>query len=750
MPTYSQANHPIEITTPLGADVLLLTGFRGEEGISRLFRFEAELLADVKKEIAFEKLLGQKITIRLSLANNKPRYFSGVCNRFSQGEADQVFCSYRMEIVPQLWLLTHTAQCRIFQQQSVPDILKVVFKGLDPNVTYQLSGQYPPRNYCVQYRESDFDFACRLMEEEGIFYFFTHSADGHKLVIADSPQGHPDLAPASKLTFQRAVQDTWIEDRVLTWQKRQELLTGQYTLWDHSFELPGKNLQAKGTITNNLTVGKPTHQLQAGRAEGREVYDYPGAYAVRFDGVSSGGGDQAAEVQKIFKDNDRTVAVRQQQQAALGVAIDGTSTCRQLTSGYKFTLEKHGHGDGGYVLTSVTHEVIVPVDYRSGAGKQFRYKNAFTALPLALPFRPQRATPRPFVQGTQTATVVGPAGQEIFTDKYGRVKVQFNWDRDGKRDAKSSCWVRVAQMVAGKRWGASFWPRIGQEVVVAFLEGNPDAPIIVGSVYNAEQMPPYLGDGLDSKHAKDNKVSGVKSNSTPDGQGFNEWRFDDTKDKEQFFLHAQRNLDVTVNNDAMASVIGNSHRIVGNKDKKTGDRYELVYRDQHVNIKRHQVEQVEGNLQLTIGKGDAQDGGNVDLVIDKTARTSIGQECHVTIGTDRNEKVGGNQSLDVASNQNEKVGQAHALEAGQSIYLKGGMTVVIEAGTQLTLKVGGNFVTIDATGVSIVGTMVNINSGGSAGSGSGPQVKAPTAATVAKPTQPIVADDSKSGNKSAP
>ncbi len=205
MAAYTQANQPIEITTPLGQDVLLITSFHGEEGISRLFRFEADLLADVKKEIAFDKLLGQKITIRLNLIDNTKRYLSGICNRFSQGEADQDFCRYQIEIVPQLWLLTRTAQCRIFQQQSVPDILKAVLKGLDPNVSYQLNGQYSPRNYCVQYRETDFAFACRLMEEEGIFYFFTHSADGHKLVIADSPQAHPDLTPSSNLTFQRTV-----------------------------------------------------------------------------------------------------------------------------------------------------------------------------------------------------------------------------------------------------------------------------------------------------------------------------------------------------------------------------------------------------------------------------------------------------------------------------------------------------------------------------------------------------------------
>ena len=781
---YSQANRQLEVITPLGKDVLLITGFHGEEGISRLFHFTIDMVADVKKDIAFDQVLGQKITVRLNSAG-KPRYFSGICTRFSQGEADNDFCSYQMEMSPAFWLWTKVAQSRIFQQQAIPDILKAVLKGLDPNVTYQLTGTYQPRNYCVQYRETDFNFACRLMEEEGIFYFFTHAADGHKMVVADTPQSHPELPLGSKLAFEKRLQEKWADDRVHTWQKQQELLTGQFTLWDHCFEMPGKNLQAKANVSDSAQLGKVKHTLTVGKATGREVYDYPGAYALRFDGVNSGGGDQAADVQKIFKDNERTVGIRQQQEAVEGVIVNGISTCRNLVSGHKFTLQKHVHAEGDYLVTTMTHEVTKSIDYRTGSPADFRYQNTFTSIPLAVPFRPQRVTTRPFVQGTQTATVVGPAGQEIFTDKYGRVKVQFNWDRVGKKDAASSCWVRVGQASAGKRWGASFWPRIGQEVIVAFLEGNPDWPIIVGSVYNAEQMPPYLGDGLDSKHAKDNKVSGVKSNTTPGGEGFNEWRFDDTKGKEQVFIHAERNMDTQVKNDCMESIVGNRHLTVG-ADKK-GDQLELVHEDKHLNIKRNQIEKIEGNFQLCVGKGDAQ-GGNVDIVIEKAKTETIGtdrqlniqggrveqvakdqaltvngnllesvaQKYHLTVTGDRNESVGGTQSLSITGNQYEKVGQAHAMEAGQTIYFKAGTTLVIEAGTQLTLKVGGNFVVIDSSGVSIVGTLVNINSGGSAGSGSAPSPTAPTApaapndATQAAPTAPTVADDSKSGAKSAP
>ena len=233
----------------------LITGFQGEEGISRLFHFHIDMVAEVKKDIAFDQLLGQKVSLRLNVATGKPRYFAGICIRFSQGEADTDFCSYQMEMAPAFWLWTKVAQTRIFQQQSVPDILKAVLKGLDPNVAYQL-GTYQPRNYCVQYRETDFNFACRLMEEEGIFYFFTHSADGHKMVVADSAASHPELPLAAQRIFEKNVQGQWAEDRILTWRKQQELLTGQFTLWDHCFEMTGKNLQAKGDGERHGAIGQ--------------------------------------------------------------------------------------------------------------------------------------------------------------------------------------------------------------------------------------------------------------------------------------------------------------------------------------------------------------------------------------------------------------------------------------------------------------------------------------------------------------
>jgi type VI secretion system secreted protein VgrG len=747
MATYTQANRPMKVTTPLGPDTLLLIGFTGQEGLSQLFHYQLDLLAENSKDIAFDKLLGQPITVSLNLPGGKTRSFAGICSSLAQGARDTTFTSYRLEMVPAFWLLTRKAQSRIFQQISVPDILKKVLDGLD--VTWEIQGTFEKRDYCVQYRETDFNFASRLMEEEGIYYFFKHEG-GHKMVVANTPQSHPDMPFASKLIFDAETGGNRPEDRVYSWEKVQELRSGKYTLWDHTFEKPHKHLDADKTILPSVAAGKVTHKQALGTNSKLELYDFPGEYAQRFDGVDKGGGDQPSEVEKINQDNKRTVGIRMEQEAVPGLVIHGSSTCRQMVAGHKFTVEKHFNADGPYVLTGVHHSANLSADFRTNAGGDYRYQNTFTSIPFAQPFRPQRTTPKPFVQGTQTAVVVGPSGEEIFTDKYGRVKVQFHWDREGKYDASSSCWVRVAQVWAGKRWGASFWPRMGQEVIVAFEEGDPDRPIIIGSVYNADQMPPYLGKGPDSKHPNDNKLTGVKSNTTKGGAGYNEWRFDDTKDKQQIFIHAEKDMDSRTKNDCREIVLHNRHLVVGGSDKdgnKQGDQRELVYQDKHLTVKRHHQENIQGNMQLYVGGGD---GGAQDILIDKDKKETVGGDHHHHVKKNRNEKVDQTQSLTVGQNQYEKVGQNHALEAGMQVHIKAGMTLVLEAGTELTLKVGGNFIDINPGGVFITGTMVMINSGGAAGSGSGSSPTAPQDAQQAKPTKPDAADDAVTGQKSGP
>jgi type VI secretion system secreted protein VgrG len=743
---YTQAGRRLKVTTPLGKDVLLLNGFSGHEAISRPFFFQLECVAENATTIAFDKLLGQKITVTLSLPGGKERCINGVCNRVAQGARDATFTRYVLDLVPQAFLLSRKTQSRIFQHLSIPDILKKVLTGLD--VKWEINGTFHPRDYCVQYRESDFAFASRLMEEEGIYYFFKHSDGSHTMVVANTPGSHSDLPVESSLIFEAVGGGTREEDRVNAWEKAQELRSSKVTLWDHCFELPHKHLQGVASIQASVTAGKSSHKLQLAANAPLELYDFPGAYAQRFDGINKGGGEQQ-DIQKIFQDNSRTADLMMQSEASASVLVHAASNCRQIVSGHKFTLERHFEGDGPWVVYQVEHSASEAADLRSGGG-DFTYQNHFTCFPFDLPFRPPLLTPIPTINCPQTAVVVGPPGEEIFTDKYGRIKVQFHWDREGKNDTDSSCWVRVGQPIAGRRWGASFWPRIGQEVIVDFLDGDPDQPIILGSVYNADQMPPYLGDSPDGKHKNDNKLMGVKSNTTLGGEGFNEWRFDDTKGKEQVFLHAERNMDTRVKNDSMESVGGDKHLIVGGeKDgKKWGDFKQLVYRHVYLHYKGSLSQTVGRNLFLLVG-GEGEDARDLEITC-KGKRAVLVEDLDVVhVKGTRAEMFDGDQHVTVGGDQQEKVGKNHALDAGQEIHLKAGMKVVIEAGAQLTLKGPGGFIDISPAGVAIQGTMVLINSGGAAGSGSGAHPSSAPDPNLPPPSDPTPADDAKTGYKSS-
>jgi type VI secretion system secreted protein VgrG len=743
----------LQITTPVGEDTLVVTGYRGAERISHLFSFEIDLIAENSSTIDFSQLVGKEITLAVATPGQGTdsvfRYVNGICASFSECDRDQKFTSFSAEIVPKIWLLTRLARSRIFQQKAVPDILKAVFQGFDCD--FELRGTYEPREYCVQYRETDFNFASRLMEDEGIFFFFKHTTSAHKLVIADTRQAHSDVPGLTTARYQMMEGGPRKADHIYQWRKTQGVRASKYALWDHSFQQPNQNLEAKENIQESVQVGTVSHKLKDQVNSPLEIYDFPGGYAERFDGVSPSGGDQPARLQKIFEDNKRTVKLRMEAEATPAVTIHGTSGCSNFVSGHKFTLDRHFDAQGEYVLVSVLHDAVLIDSYRSGQGAPgLNYSNEFTCVPIQLPYRPARETPVPFIAGVQNALVTGPSGKEIFTDKYGRVKVQFYWDREGKKDENSSCWIRVAQAFAGKRWGASFWPRLGQEVLVAFVEGDPDQPVIVGSVYNAEQMPPYQGDGLDSKHKNDPNVSGIKTNSTLGGTGFNELRFDDTKGTEQVFIHAERNLEMRTKNDSLAHTFKNRHQIIG-QDKegsKTGDQFEMVYHDKQIKVHHDQIEQVGNNMKLLVGGIDSG-AGNQDIVVSGTKKESVGKDDHLHVTGNRNEKIDGGQSLTVGTSQQEKIGTKHAVDAGQEIHLKAGMTVVIEAGVQLTIKVGGNFIDLSPAGVSIQGTLVMINSGGAAGSGSGSSPQSAQDPDKADPTEPTEADDSKSGQKSA-
>jgi type VI secretion system secreted protein VgrG len=592
MPKYTQEGRALEVSTPLGKDVLLMAEFWGREAISQPFQFQLDLLAERGQRIAFDKLLGQKVTVRLALGGNRNRYFNGIVSHFSQGSRDAEFTRFHAELVPQLWLLTHRAQSRIFQHISIPVILKEVLAGLD--VKYELQGTFHPRDFCVQYRESDFAFVSRLMEEEGIYYFFKHAANGHQMVVANTPASHPELPEQSKIAYEESAGSTRARCRITDWEKVQELRPGKYTVWDHCFELPGKKLEAQKAISDSVAVGTVTHHLRVGGNDQLEIYDYPGGYAHHYHGIDRGGGERPAHLQKIFEANQQTAAIRMQQEALLGLTIRGAGYCRQFVSGHKFTLVRHFDGDGPYVLTSVEHSIKLAGGYRSDMSPAMAYTNRFTCIPYALPFRPPRTTPRPTINGSQTAIVVGPPGEEVYTDKYGRVKVQFHWDRQGKSDADSSCWVRVATIWAGKRRGVIHIPMVGDEVVVDFLEGDPDRPLIIGSVYNAEMMPPFpLPENKTVIGSKDRSGSNTITVHPANKK---------TGAKPFYSLDLDHDFKVTVANDETIDVKGKAQLLVG------GDRY--VQADYyHVSAKKinlvaqEEIQLLTSDAKIIIGNG---------------------------------------------------------------------------------------------------------------------------------------------------
>ena len=537
MPSYTQTDRPLKITTPLGPDILLLTGLRGHEEISHLFKFKMTLIADLTKEVRFDAIVGQSVTVEMSQMDGSRRYFNGIVRRFSQGARDENFQNFSAQVVPKLWLLRKKVRSRIFQHLSVPDILKQVLVGFDVN--YDITGTYYPRDYCVQYRESDFDLASRLMEEEGIYYFFNHSDGNHQMMVSDNTSKHPTVTGQATAIYEEIAGEGRTDMRVTAWEKTQEVRAGEYTLWDHCFEVPTNHLEANLKTMVSVPVGKVNHKLNLAN-DTLEMYDYPGRYAQRFDGIDPGGGDRPADISHIFEDRTRTVRLRMEQEEVNGLLIEGKSDCGQFNAGHKFTLERHFDADAAYLLTRVDHDAQ-DESYRSDhpSPEHFKYENSFTCIPEALRYRPQRETDVPVIAGMQTATIVGPPGEEIWVDKYGRVKVQFHWDREGKMNADSSCWVRVAQVWAGKTWGAFFWPRIGHEVVVIFEEGDPDQPLIIGSVYNADNMPPF-------KLPLRKKLGGIKT-ATVQGspkENFNGLIFFDEKGHEHLAIHSERHLSL--------------------------------------------------------------------------------------------------------------------------------------------------------------------------------------------------------------
>ena len=634
---FPQDTTVLAVTTPLGPDSFLLTRFHAEERLSGLFRFDLEMVSS-ERSIDFKALLGKGVTVTMRLPEGKTRLFHGLVGRFVQAGRTDKRTTYRAELYPWLWLLTKTRDHRIFQNMSATEIIEKVFTDLGfSDYTASVTGTYGKREYCVQYQETAFAFVSRLMEEEGIYYFFKHEDGKHTLILGDDASGYlpcPDLPEARYVGERSSSEDPYA---VAQCDFEKEVVAGGYATSDYNFEMPATSLLATaegGTADGVDTKLKP--------------YDYPGLYLQKADG-------------------DGRAKIRIEEEEALGTRLTGRSYVRALSAGYTFTLSEHDSAtvNGDYAVRAVTHEA-------TGEG----YENTFEAVPKTVTFRPPRITQKPVIAGAQTALVVGKSGEEIWTDKYGRIRVQFYWDREGTKDEKSTCWVRVAQGWAGQGWGAIFIPRIGQEVVVSFLGGDPDRPLVTGSVYNAEQTVPYtLPD--------DQTKSTIQSRSTKKGTAGNEIRFEDKKDSEEIYVHAQKDQNYKIEHDWTTDVLHDLTLTV--KNQRT------------VTIK-------EADDLLTVTKGnrviDVQKGDETHSVKGKRTLTVTDDETHVNKA---------NFTQKVTKNFTLKVDGDITIEATGAVSIKSGTTTTIKSGTAMTLKSGTDFASEAGTSMTIKAAM-NIES----------------------------------------
>jgi len=664
---FSQSGQQLSLESPFGKDKLLLRALTGREDVSRPFMFHLEMLSR-DRGLSPQTVVGKPVSVTLKLPDDSSRFFHGVISSFSNCGTDDRFSHYHAQIVPWLWFLNLRFDCRIFQTLSVPQIIEQVFTGagLTDFEKSEINGSHPKRDYCVQYRESDFNFVSRLMEQEGIFYYFRHEQGRHVLVLADQMGAFKDC-PENQLDFAAVQGAQEATEKLTSWTHRYQFHSGKCSHTDYNFETPSASLMVS---TNTVVKWNDIKKY--------EVYDYPGAYPDQGWGKAE-------------------LKLRMEEAEVCHDMVEGSGACRSFTAGGKFKIGSHQNkSEEGqtYALLSVGHSISLGGAYISGGSSALEYSNGFTCIPIATAFRPPRATPKPLVQGVQPAVVVGPGGEEIYTDKYGRVKVQFFWDRQGKKDDKSSCWLRVSQPWAGKNWGAIAIPRIGQEVLVGFLEGDPDRPIITGRVYNAEQMPPY---DLPANKTQ----SGVQTRSSKQGTpgNFNQIRFEDNKGSEELYIHAEKDKKVIVEHDRSEQV-GHDERIaIGN------NRTESVGHDENISIGNNRTENVEKNENISIGENRNTDvGKNEEVTVGENRTESVGKKETITIGENREEQVGKDEKLEVAGNREDQIGKDDKTQVGKKYALIAGDEITLTTGdASLTMKKDGT-IQIKGKDITIVGS----------------------------------------------
>jgi type VI secretion system secreted protein VgrG len=647
---YVQDTLELKVSTPLGPNKLLLRSITGEERISGLFQFTLEMVSE-DNALDFQAVVGKPLTVSLNLADKSQHYFNGIVGRFVQEECNVRLTRYYAEIHPWLWLLTKSGDCRIFQNKTAVEIIKAIFSELEfKDFRDDTRHSYDKREYCVQYNETNFNFVSRLMEDEGIFYFFEHSKDKHVLVLGDDADAHttcPGLGKA--VSFKQSMLDHTQDLAITRCLVEEQVVTDKYAVDDFNFETPSTDLKVEEKAKD-----------QDGKLR---VYEYPAGFLKKNEG------EKRAKLRLDSLEQPKKL-------------IRGDGFVRAFVAGYKFQLKDHYRSDVNrtYVLRSVSHAVT-----------QENYTNSFEAFPSDLTFRPPRLSPKPVISGTQTAIVVGKSGEEIWTDKYGRVKVQFHWDQKGKNDENSSCWIRVDYGWAGKNWGGIFLPRIGQEVVVSYLDGDPDRPLITGAVYNSDQTVPYP---LPDQQTK----STVKTNTSKGGNGFNEIRFEDKKDNEEVYFHAQKDHNLVIENDRTKKVLHNETNTI-KQDRSTtiqegNDTYVVAKGNRTFQVKAgNETYEVKGTRELTVtGNETHTDKANF------TRKVTGNYELKVT----------GNLTIDVTGSVTIKSAMGMTHEAGLAMTNKG-LSITNQATTSITNK-GDAMNTVESGGITTIkGALVKIN-----------------------------------------
>jgi type VI secretion system secreted protein VgrG len=664
MPTYTHDRRLLSLTTPLGKDAVLVERFSGHEGISSLTELELELLSFPENPIQPASFIGKRVTLGIAYNLSGQRYFNGIVRSLKlvshDGQLDESTTPvlvYKAEVVPNLWLLTLNSQTRVFQNKTVIEIVKAVLGVYSITPKDDTQATYQPLDYCTQYRETDYDFVARLLEQHGIFFYFIHTQSDHIMVLADNSA---QLSPCPvQSTFNYMPQmdldgGDFYNMYVHAFDVRSAMVTGKHTLWDYRFTQYARQPSSPASSISKAVTGDNEH----------EKYDYADAPSAWAKTDASDGKIQTVEsqLQDIARDRSDTGSVE----------IFGVSNASLLDSGNTFTLAMHPDEvqNTKYLVLSVEHNGRQMPPFRTdGTGIGEGYRNTFTAQPASLVYRPARTIPKPRVNGVVTGKVVVPAGEDSYIDKYGRVCVQFWWDRTRPPNQTDNTLLRVAQAWAGSGWGTYFWPRVNDEVLIDFIEGDPDAPIVVGSLYNGVNKPKY-------DPATEYTRSGILTRSSKNGTAANanELRFEDKKGSEQIFMNAEKDMDHRIEMD--------HRRYVGGKDSLIvkGSRYDEIDSDLQSNVKANRVAKVAQNYSLQVG----QDHG-------------------------------------------EKVGNNYSIEAGSEVYIKAATNLVIESGMEICLKAAGGFITIGPAGVSISGTMVLINSGGMASSGTAVQISTPEA-----------------------